>query len=129
MSLPQVAIALHGWEQKLVLKTVTKTRIDFVDTIKVEGIDYLAVVQPTKRTIQNKDTLDWSKEHITTHSEQPIRRGQFIEYKGQDYKVIDVINASEYGFYKAICEDTMQDVLEITPIEDEEIENEEAEND
>lgn len=110
-----VSFALDGWEQTVILKTVTKTSVNFVETVTVTGVDYLAVVQPTVKTKLNADSLDWSRAHITTHGKGEIKLGQFVEYKGRDYKVVECGDWSDYGYYEAVCEDTMTDKMTITP--------------
>lgn len=114
MNLPNVSDALLGWTQSLLLKTVTTTSVDFVDTTVVTGELIEAVVQPTKLTNLNKDTLDWTRDHFTFHSVNDMRQGQLIEYKGRDFKVVDRADYSDYGYYEVVAAHTREPLLEVT---------------
>jgi len=113
--LPNVSSALLGWTQPVLVKTVTKTTVDFVETEVVTGETVQAVVQPTKKTTLNADTLDWSQPHITLHSETLLALGQLVERNGADYKVVEVQDWTDYGYCEAVCEATRRPVVEVTP--------------
>ena len=108
--LPQLGHVLDGWLQTVLLKTVTRTTVDFkpVEVVTVEPL--LAVVQPTAKTNLNKDTLDWTKDNFTFHSKAALKIGQLIEYKGRDFKLAQVADYSDYGYWEAVGEDTKQPV-------------------
>jgi hypothetical protein len=110
--LPNVSSALLGWTQPVLVKTVTTTTVDFVETEVVTGKTVQAVVQPTKKTTLNADTLDWSQPHITLHSQTLLSLGQLVERNGADYKVVEV---TDYGYCEAVCEATRRPVVEVTP--------------
>ena len=112
--LPNVSDALAGWIIPLLVKTVTTTRVDFVDTEIVTGDTINAVVQPTQKTKLNADTLDWSQRHITLHSTAPLEMGQLVEYQGADYKVVEVQDWLMYGYMEAVCEATNRALVEVT---------------
>lgn len=113
--LPNVSDALPGWEQEVSIKTVTTTTVDFKPTDVVTVKPFLAVCQPTKKTRLNADILDWSRVHTTFHSAEAMTHGQFIEYKGKDFKIIDPADYSEYGYWVAIGEETLKPLLQATP--------------
>lgn len=113
--IPNVADALVGWTQPVLLKTVSKTTVDFQPVVIVTGATIEAVVQPTKKTLLNADTLDWSRSHFTFHSAEAMELGQLIEYKGKDYKVIELADYSDYGYFEAVGEHTKTPVETVTP--------------
>lgn len=112
--MPNVFEALGDWQQPVVLKTSVTTSIDFVETTIVTGESIDAVVQPTKLTTLNTDTLDWSREHFTFHSGDDMKHGQFIEYKGRDFKIVDRADYSDYGYFEAVGEETKAPLLQVT---------------
>lgn len=111
MNLPDVSAALLDWTQPLLLKTVTETTVRFEPVIVISGVPLEAVVQPTKKTLLNAGLLDWSRTHLTFHTEQPVNLGQFVEVKGKDYKIIEVADYSDYGYYEAVGEATNNDLI------------------
>lgn len=110
--------AFDDWEQPYTLKTVTKSTVDFVETTVVKGDPRVAVFQPTNKTNLNADTLDWSRDHWTLHSALDIKKGQYVEYKGRDYKVVERSDWSEYGYYEVVCEETKLPLLQLTDDDD-----------
>ena len=114
MNLPDVSSALLGWTQTLLLKTVTTTTVRFEPVTVVTGVALEAVAQPTQKTRLNADLLDWSRAHLTFHSEQPLELGQFVERSGKDYKIVEVADWSDYGYYEAIGEATNNTLIQVT---------------
>ena len=112
--LPNVSSALLGWTQPVLVKTVTETTADFQPVTVVTGENVQAVIQPTKKTQLNADTLDWSQPHITLHSETLLELGQLVERNGADYKVVEVQDWTDYGYCEAVCEATRRPVVEVT---------------
>jgi len=113
VSLPNVSRALNGLTQTLQLKTMVKTTVDFnvFESVTIRPIS--AVVQPTEKNKLNADTLDWSREHITLHGVDLLVFGQFVEYKGKDYKVVDIQNWTDYGYCESVCEETKTDLIKL----------------
>lgn len=109
-----VARALKRWRNhRIPVKTVAIESVDFVETKKVTAERIWCMVQPTKRTQLNTDTLDWSREHINLYSYEPIHKGKIIEHKGKDFKVVDFHDWEEYGYCKAVCEETKLELLKV----------------
>jgi thiaminase len=109
--LPNLAKAVKKWQQPIIIKTVKKTFSNFVTKEVVTREDYNATVQPTKKTIINKDSLDWSQKNYTFHLLKMINLGDFIEYKGQDFKIVEVSDCMDYGFCEAVGQATNKDLL------------------
>lgn len=115
MRLPNLSRPVARWGQAVVLKTVTITKIDFVETQVITGVDINAVVQPAQKEKLNPAIIDWSREYLQIHSLTPLTFGQFIEYKGEDFKIVDGGGYSDYGYYEFVGEQTKKALLEITP--------------
>lgn len=110
--LPNVARAFARWTEPVVVKTVTVTTVDFVETETVTAQTVQAMVQPTQQTTLNADILDWSQPHITLHSTTPLQLGQVVEHNGADYKIVDRDDWTAYGYCKAIAQATRRPVLQ-----------------
>lgn len=101
-----VSDALDDWTQTLRVKTIRVETVDFEEVKTVVGINYDAMVQPTKRTVLNADTLDWERKHITLIGYTLLKNGQIVEYKGRDYKIIETHDWEDNGYCRAVCEET-----------------------
>lgn len=112
--LPQMTIGLIGLTQPLKLKTVTITSIDFEETEVITVATFQGAVHPAQKQKLNPETVDWSKQYIKCFSETVLNIGQFIEYKNKDFKIIELGNYSEYGYYVGIGEETSKPLLEAT---------------
>lgn len=113
--LPDMSDVLLEWEIPVLIKTETKTRVDFVDTFIITGDPHLAVVQPAQKEQINPDILDWSKEYVQVHDRQQIDIGQYIEWQGRDFKIIQRGNYGLYGYYEVFAEETKLPLLQVTP--------------
>lgn len=113
--LPDMSDTLREWEINVKLKTVTETTVSFVKTRVVTVVDLLAVVQPAEKKKLNPDTLDWSKEYLQVHSRTQINLGQFIEFQGKDFKLVQKGNYGNYGYFEMFAEETKQPLLVATP--------------
>lgn len=101
---------LDGFEQSIVLKTVTVTSVDFVDTENTSTQTIQAVVQPADKDKLNADNIDWSLAYYTIHSKIEFVEGQFFEYGGKDYKIISRGAYGDYGYYEGVGEETKRAV-------------------
>ena len=111
-ALPNMASTIYGWSQPLIKKTVTIIRDDdFNDVPHVDRDDYFAVVQVANKEKLNLESLDWSKEYKLIHSAQDADIGQYIEYKGRDFKIVDRGDHSDYGYYELVGEETKEPLL------------------
>ena len=114
--LPDMSDTLREWEISVKLKTVTETTVNFVKTRVVTVVSLLAVVQPAEKEKINPDTLDWSKAYKQIHSRAVLNVGQFVEYKGKDYKLVQEGDYQDYGFFEMFAEETKQPLLVATPV-------------
>ena len=113
--LPDMSDTLSEWSLPYPLKTVTKLTVDFVeaDTVSVGTVS--AVIQVADKTKLNIDQIDWSLRYLLVHTADEIIIGQYIEFEGGDYKVVDDGNYQLYGFTEAVAEQTKRTLLEAAP--------------
>jgi len=110
--LPDMADVLTEWEIPVKLKTVTRQTVDFVDADVVVVSDIKAVVQVAQKERLNTDAIDWSLRYLQIHSKEQLTVGQFIEFEGEDYKIIDDGNYQLYGFSDVVAEQTKRPLIE-----------------
>jgi hypothetical protein len=107
-------MALGGWTSPVTVKAITRTSQDFVITETVAFRTIQAMVQPTQKTLLNAAVLNWQQAHITIFTPDPVKNGELVEYAGADYKVVEVADWSQYGYFEAVCEATGKAVLQET---------------
>lgn len=106
-----VSDVLDCFLQSVVLKTVTTTSVDFEESESVTTQTIRAVVQPADMDKLNADNIDWSLDYQLLHTKFTISVGQYIEYKGRDYKIISLKNYGDYGYVEAVIEQTKRALL------------------
>lgn len=113
--LPDVSDVLTEWEQSVILKTVTKTTVDFVETTVVTATPVLMVVQVAEKEKLNLDSLNWSKEYKWFHAKFKLELNQFVEHHGIDYKLVSQgDNYKDYGYTAFAGEETKKPLLVAT---------------
>lgn len=115
MSLPNLSGPVGRWSQNVTIKTVTVTKVNFVETKHITVAPFKAVVQPADKEKLNPASIDWSREYLWFHSLSPMALGQYIQYKGEDFKLITEGNYSDYGYYEIVGEQTKLALLVATP--------------
>jgi len=113
--LPDMSDTLEEWELPYTLKTATETTADFVRAPVVTGRTIEAVVQVANKNKLNTGAIDWSLRYLQVHSSSEIANGEFLEFQGEDYKIIDNGDYQLYGFTEAVAEQTKQPLLVVTP--------------
>lgn len=108
--LPNKSKTLRKWEQDVILKTVTRTTVDFEDVVVITPQPIKAVVQVASAEQLKAFDIDWSLRYLQIHSSSLIDVGQFIEYQGLNYKVISPSNYQDYGFSEVIAEEVKGDI-------------------
>lgn len=109
--LPDMYDALIEWERQVTIKTVTRQTVDFVEQDIISGRTQNCVVQVAQKEKLNPEQIDWSLEYIMVHSGQGIGIGEFVEFEGKDYKVIDRGFWSGYGYTEVTGEETKRPLL------------------
>lgn len=103
--------ALSEWEQPVIIKTVTQRTIHFVRDDLIAGRTVDAVVQNAQRDQLTTAQIETGQRYLMVHSKTVLTRGEFIEYKSADYKLVDSIDHSDYGYYESIAEATNRPLL------------------
>lgn len=105
-----ISDALTEWERPTIIKTVTVTTVDFVETETVTARTQNCVVQVANKEQLNKDTIDWSKEYLLIHSKESLSMGELIEFNGKDYRVFSRGLWDGYGYIEVIAEETKEPI-------------------
>ena len=113
--LPDMAETLEEWQLPYTVKTVTQLTVDFVDADTVAGRTVQAVVQPAEMEKINPEIIDWSKRYLQIHSTSELLVGEYLEYGGEDYKLVAGGDYQLYGFSEMIGEQTKRTLLVVTP--------------
>ena len=114
--LPDMSEVLTEWSQPVVLKTVTVTTIDFIETRIVDAVVIPAVVQPADPEKLKVEQIDFSLEYIQIHSVSPMAIGQYVEWLGRDFKLVPFRKGyGQYGYTEAVGEETKLPLLVPTP--------------
>ena len=110
--LPDVSDALEEWVSAYTVKTLTRTTVDFEPVDVVTPRTVRALTQPADpQRLQTLTGLDWSLKYREMHSLDVIANGEYFEYKGEDYKIVSRVDWSDYGYYKAVGEQTKRTLL------------------
>jgi len=112
--LPDVSDALTEWLLPYTVKTVGQMTIDFEPADIVSSRTVQAVVQVAQKNQLSADSIDWDKRYLLVHSPSQLADGEFIEYQGEDYKIIDNGDWQLYGYTEAVAEQTKQTTLVVT---------------
>ena len=113
--IPDMSDTLSEWSLPYPLKTVTRVTVDFVeaDTVSVGSVQ--AVVQVADKTKLNIEQIDWTLLYLLVHTADKLTIGQYIEFEGGDYKIVDDGDFQLYGFSEVVAEQTKRTLLEATP--------------
>jgi hypothetical protein len=114
--LPDMSDALPEWSLPYTVKTVTQETQDFEPFDIVTARTISAVVQLANKEKLNPDSIDWSLRYLWIHTTSQLTVGEFIEYAGTDYKIIEPGDWQLYGYTEAIAEEVKRAPLVITPI-------------
>lgn len=109
--LPDMSDTLQEWSSPYLIKTVTRTTTDFVESDIITGRTANCVVQPAQKENLNPDIIDWSLKYLLVHSTSALYDGEFIEYQGEDFKIIGDGDYQLYGFSEVIAEQTKRTLL------------------
>ena len=102
---------LAGWTLPYTVKTVTRTTADFVETESVVTRQVQAVVQVADKNRLSADQIDWSLRYLMVHTSSELANGEYIEFQGEDYKIVDNGDYQLYGFTEATAEQTKRPVI------------------
>lgn len=111
MMLPDMSSTLMSWEQSVSIKNVSRVTVDFVSADVVTARSLLAVVQIAQKSALNSVTIDWSLQYLMVHSRSDMLMGEYIEYNGEDYKIIQRGAWDDYGYLEVVAEQTRLTLL------------------
>ena len=110
--LPDVSHALDTWLQDLTLRIVSKTYDDedsFDPTFVFTDTAIQGVIQVAKPEEVNADNVDVSLRYLRVHTKSLVAVGQFLIDRSISYKIIDVSNWSDGGYYEVTAEQVRGD--------------------
>lgn len=103
MALPQINIALNGWESDIILNKITSTITDFEKVEAVEEIEFTGVVQPLdgeSLRLKPLESRSWEWLMIHTKADVALSTGDLITYEGDKFKIMLKKDYSLNGFYE-----------------------------
>lgn len=105
MPLPNMANVLTASEQSVKLKRITQSIVNHrpVETVAETIIN--AVVQVAEKEKLQIAIVDWSLRYLMVHSKVPFTINDLIEHKSKNYKIIDLGDWSDYGYYESVAEE------------------------
>lgn len=101
--------------QPVLLKTQVVTTTDFVAESRIDALEIIAAVQPAQMKNLNKDLIDWTRSYKSVWSATPMEINQFIEYKSADYRIVQLLNHGDNGYYEVVAEETKLPLMVPTP--------------
>lgn len=113
--LPDMSDVLTEWEIDVTLKTVTKVTVDFEPANVVTGRTIRSVIQNAQRDQLTTTQIETGQAYKWFHTKELVKRGQFIEVDGSDYKVINDGDWQRYGYSEGLAEATNKPLLVVTP--------------
>jgi len=103
--LPNVGGVLKSFTKKVVLQRVTQEIIEHKPVENISEVEIEAVVQPANKESLTLDNVNYSLSYIQINTTIPIKIGDYVLDKGKKYKIVELEDFSDYGFYKAIGEE------------------------
>jgi len=101
--IPQIQVALNGWESGIDLIKITQTVVDF-ETVETEVISsFKGVIQPLgpeKLNIKPIELRSWKWLQIHTRTELSLETNDRIQYAGERYKVMETLDYSLNGYFE-----------------------------
>ena len=100
-----VADVINDLKQPIIYRATTTTTVDFQPTETITDTDINAVVQVAQKENLNVEAIDWSKQYLQIHANDPLEIGQKVVYKSKEFKIIDLNDYSDYGYYEITAEE------------------------
>lgn len=102
-SLPWVQNALNNWERNFIIQKVTITNIDFRAVETLINISFKGVVQiasSEELLIKPEGQRAWKWLMIHSRIDLYLQKGEYIIYNNKKFRVMDLKDYSEYGYYE-----------------------------
>lgn len=90
-SIPQIQVALNGWEYPIQFLKITQTNVDFQTVNTSEVINFQGVVQPLdaqKLAIKPIGERSWQWYEVHCRTSINVKTNDQIIYNGENYKVM-----------------------------------------
>ena len=97
----------HRLKTRNLFRTYT-VQVDFEAIESEELIPSQIAIQMARPEDVNKDIIDWSKQYIWSFSMDELKLGDEIEFQNLRFKIVELHNASLYGYWKGICEEVKE---------------------
>lgn len=108
--LPDVSDVLTEWSQVLTLRVVTKTvDLNFSPLVSFTDSSIRGVIQVAKPETLTAASIDTSLRYIVVHTTSYIEVGNYLIDRGVHYKVIEVGNWKDAGFFRVTAEQVRGD--------------------
>jgi len=101
--LPQIQVALNGWESPITLVKITQSIVNFKKVEVEANLDFRGVVQPlSKQDLMMKptETRSWKWLMIHTKSSIELNVGDKIKYLDNSFKVMSKNDYGLNGFFE-----------------------------
>ena len=100
-----VADVINDFKQPIIYRVTTTTTVNFQPTETITDTDINAVVQVAQKENLNVEAIDWSKQYLQVHANDPLEIGQKVVYKSKEFKIIDLNDYSDYGYFEITAEE------------------------
>jgi len=104
--LPDMSDVLRSWERTIIVKTVSRATVNFVETDTAVFRNQLIVVQVAEKEALNSVTINWSLQYIQLHTREALELEELVQFDGKDYKVIQGGDWNGYGYIECVAEET-----------------------
>lgn len=100
-----VSDILDDFKQTIIYRVTTVTTVNFQPTETIIDTDIEAVVQVAQKENLNIQAIDWSKQYLQIHANDALEINQKVVYKSKEFKIIDLNDYSDYGYYEITAEE------------------------
>lgn len=100
---PNMSGTLDGWLQKIVFNVITKQIVNFEVVETTQDVTFEGVWQPfgpEQLKIKPEGQRSWSWFMVHSKTPLPLKNDDVMKYRGVQYRVMEVGNYNEYGFYE-----------------------------
>lgn len=105
MAFPDVSDVLGCFEESITFKEVTViNNADYKRETTTVNTTKKAVIQNARPQDLKLDNLDYSLNYIQIHTKYSVDINDIVTWNGTDYKIINVIDQSNRGFYESVGE-------------------------
>jgi len=105
MSLPNLSKTVLRFAQTIIKRTVTQTVVDHLPVKSFVDTPFKATVTtPQSEDLENIE-IDTSLKYKTFHSVEEIKIDDIAVHKNTEYKIINLSDREDYGYFKSLGEE------------------------